>query len=326
MIHIIDASEGRFDAGRFPEAEALGALALDAKPEIAGLGPRSDALHGLCELAKIYEPRFGSRALTPTQRLESQGLCAWSRHCARWALTQSPGMNLSVRLLEGPTGTTRETVRWVPLLSQFRQIVVEDQTDADAWARCGLPGARLETRPTELDPLQTKPSRESLRLELEVETDELLVMPLAAPWSSLDAQHVIFLLGMLRVNGWKVSALVPASAWRLEGARRFARRAAVGARLIVIDGPMTPWMSACDAVFLDAARPRDTLATFVPRGALRMMMAAARRVGVPVAVTPGSLLEAVPTPAPSVADELSPLMATLEPRRTEVESPAEISV
>ena len=220
---------------------------------------------------------------------------------------------------------TRASLRWGRILAQFRRFYVEDQTDADAWSRCGIPGARLECAPVELGALPASArSRESLRLDLTVEDDEQLIMPLAAPWSSLDAQHVIFLLGMLRVNGWKVSAVVPSSAWRLEGARRFVRRASVGARLIVIDGPMTPWMSACDAVFLDAARPRDMLSTFVPRGALHLLMAAAKRAGVPVAIAPGSLLEAVPTPAPSVTDELQPLMDILEPSRTELKSPAEV--
>ncbi len=322
MIHIIDASEGRFDTGRFPEAEALGASA-ETESAIHGLGPRSDAVYGLCKINHFHHPRI---LLTQARNLECQDLCAWSRPTARWALQQSPGANLSVRLLEGPSGVTRETLRWARLLSQFRRILVEDATDAEAWARCGLPGARLVCEPVRLGTMPVGPSRQNLRVDLGVEEDELLIMPLAAPWSSLDAQHVIFLLGMLRVNGWKVSAVVPSCAWRLEGARRFARRAAVGTRLIVIDGPMTPWMPACDAVFLDAARPRDVLASFVPRGALRLLMAAADRVGVPVAVTPGSLLEAVPTPAPSVADELRPLMSCLEPQRAQLNPPVEALV
>ncbi len=319
MIHIIDASEGRFDTGRFPEAQALGA---SAEPEsvIHGLGPRSNATLGLCKLNQVFDLR---PPLMRTRNLETRDLCAWSRSTARWALHQPPGTNLSVRLLEGPSGVTPETLRWARLLSRFRRIIVEDATDADAWARCGLPGARLACEPVKLGALPIGPSRQSLRIDLGVEEDELLIMPLAASWSSLDAQHVIFLLGMLRVNGWKASAVVPSCAWRLEGARRFARRADVGARLIVIDGPLTPWMSACDAVFLDAARPRDMLASFVPRGALRLLIAAADRVGVPVAVTPGSLLEAVPTPAPSVADELRPLMNILEPRRAKLNTPVE---
>ncbi len=138
-------------------------------------------------------------------------------------------------------------------------------------------------------------------------------MPIAAPWCSLDSQRLAFLLGMLRVNGYRATALVPSNAWRLAGARQFCRRGGLGARLIVIDGPMTPWLSACDVAFVDAARPRQQLASVIPRGAIRVLVAQAQASGVPVAIAPGSLLDETKSPAgANVTEELRPLLNILE--------------
>lgn len=308
MIQIIDASEGPFDSGRYPEPEALAALADARGGEFLRLGPGSGALSGLGVTGRRINTHCPIGPLPIDQRVRSGRVVAWGREPARWALRQDASIDLSLELLEGPTRVTPRTQRWARALADFRRIRVRDESDARGWLACGLPGARLEMAgPMCARPVPPPPLRAVLREHLAVADDEFLIMPVAAPWSSLDAQRLVFLLGLLRIDGVRAAALLPAPAWKLATGRRFGKVAGTGARVIVIDGAMTPWLGACDAAFLDAARPRDRLASFRPRGALRVLIAAVERAGVPLAVAPGSLLEERPTPAPSVAAELRPL-------------------
>jgi len=305
MIHVMDASEGSFDSGRYAEAEALCALGEGRVDDAVLIGARSAVLDGLGVSGRIVSAHLAMGPLPAGQRVGGASLKAWGREPARWALRQSAAIDLSVELLEGPTRVTRETQRWARALSDFRQVTVRDEADGRAWLSCGVAGARLRHAGAEVPAAAL--DRGELRARLEVDEDEFLIMPIAAPWCSLDAQRLVFLLGLLRIDGVRSVALVPASSWKLASARHFRKVAGTGARLIAIDGAMTPWLGACDAAFLDAARPRDRLRRFAPRGALRVLIAAARGAGVPLAVAPGSLLEERPTAAPSVAAELRPL-------------------
>lgn len=310
MIHVIDASEGPYDSGRYPEASLLAARADGSADELLGLGPASGVLAGLTPLERSTTTHLPLGPLPQRQRLYDRAIEAWGRRPARWALRQDPSTDLSLHLLESPRRATARTRRLARMLGKFRRITVRDEADARAWLACGLPGARLNYLPAQAAPPPGPSDRASLREALAVEDDEFLVMPIGAPWSAVDAQRLIFLLGLLRIDGVRATGLLPASAWRLAAGRHFGKVAGTGARVIVIDGAMTPWLAACDAAFLDAARPRDRLASFVPRGALRVLIAATKHAGVPLAVAPGSLLEPDATPAPSVAAELR-LLSTL---------------
>lgn len=312
MVRIIDASEGGFDSGRFPEAACL---AAGGAGEMIAVGPRGGALDGLGVDARLVCPRSPFGLLSHGQRLAGGEIRAMGRRPAVLALAQPAGSRLSLELLEGPARAGPLARRWARRLSAFRTVTVRDEADARLWRACGMPGARLEYAAAgELPGLVFGGTRGGLRAQLEVDDDEFLIMPLAAPWSGLDAHRLVFLLGLLRVHGARAVALLPAAAWRLGGGRRFGKHGGLGARVIVIDGAMTPWLPACDAAFVDAARPRDRLADFAPRGALRVLIAAAERAGVPTAIAPGCLLEENPTPAASVAIELRPLIEIVEAR------------
>jgi len=249
----------------------------------------------------------------------------FGRNAARWALNATRDAELCATMLESPCRVTPRTRRWAERLVRFDRIDVLDETDAKAWHDAGVPQVLLHVTEPHAEEAASNVARlgqstglptdrASLRSLLAAEEDEQIIFPLASPWSTLDAQRFVFVLGLLRVAGHRVSGIVPASAWRLAGARMFRRRSRLGTRLIVIDGPMTPWLSACDAAFLDAARPRERLFEYRPVGALRVLMAAARSAGVPIAMAPGNVLETTPRRAHSVADEVRPLLDTLQGR------------
>lgn len=325
MMHLLDGSEGRLGSGRHPEAVRL-ALPPGADRRVLTLVPIAAGSAGCLARGRVVRRRLLPRAVCPSvRRAEASRLGVWSRSAAAWALHAEPGVGLEATLLEGPARMTPSVRRWARRLALFRRVCVPDREDASAWVRAGLPGARVEvTEPDEglvgenLAALAERYGlpldRAVLRERLCAEPGELVVFPIASPWSSFDAQRLVLLLGMLRINGCPASAVVPASAWRLAGARVFREQARLGTRLWVIDGPMTPWLPACDAAYLDAERPRDSLLDFKPRGALRVLIAAARSAGVPVAVAPGSVLEARPRRAPSVASELRPLLDIIAAR------------
>lgn len=313
MIHLIDASEGSFCAGRFAEAQSLCIQPSVAHATVVALGPAQDHCQTVMTPPRLVMPRTVRHGLAALKLQGHETLTAWGRRPAEWALRLPPNIGLSLVLLEGLSPANAHQTRWAQRLARFRHISFINQDDADSWIRAGLPAARVRVA---LSPTfgcsPTSCKRDFLRTQLDVDEEEFVIFPVAAPWSSLDCQRLAFLLGMLRVNGKRVTALVPANAWRLEGGRTFCKRAGVGARFIVIDGPMTPWLPACDAAFLDAAHPRDHLSPFIPRGATQVLLACAERVGVPVAIAPGSLLEARPTPSASVVDELKPLLEIIE--------------
>lgn len=322
MIHVIDGSEGGLDSGRHPEPTRL-LLHKTRADEVRVLAP-FDAC-----LGRAVDEREARRLLPlpgviPGARsaggLETDCVHAWSRSSARWALRAEPGIDLDLTLLESPSRVGGRVRRVVERLSRFRRIRVLDSADAAAWSCAGLPKERLHFEPPDGERVHEKVrvladrvglpgERAHLRALLRAGDDEFLVFPIASPWSGLDAHRFVFLLGMLRINETPATAIVPASAWRLVGARVFREQSRLGTRVCVIEGPMTPWLAAADAAFVDAERPRETLLSHRPRGALRVLIAAAEAAGVPVAVAPGSLLEAEPSRSPSVADELRPLLA-----------------
>ncbi|MCL4222528.1 MAG: hypothetical protein KJZ65_14300 [Phycisphaerales bacterium] len=325
MMHVIDGSEGAVISGRHPEAVRL---LLDATggdevrvcaPLDAWFGPGMDerAARRLLPL-----PR-GTPIGRSATRSETDRVHAWSRSTAPWAMRAAPGIDLEATLLEGPSRISRGVRRAARRFSRFDRVRLLDAADADDWIRAGLPRERLCVQLPDVNRVRSNVGRladrfglpherASLRALLDAGDDEFLVFPVASPWSGLDAHRFVFLLGMLRINATPATAIVPASAWRLVGARVFREQSRLGTRVCVIEGPMTPWLSAADAAFLDSERPRETLLPYRPRGALRALIAAAEALGVPVAVAPGSLLEAEPRRSPSVADELRPLLRIAE--------------
>ncbi|KAA0216265.1 MAG: hypothetical protein DYG94_05485 [Leptolyngbya sp. PLA3] len=341
MMHVIDGSEGALDSGRHPEAARLlvGQQAGESLHVCApcdewfGRGTGEQPARRLLSLPGIIT--WGRSV----RRSDTDCVHAWSRKTAEWALRAESGVARELSLLESPSRVNRRTRRVGRRLSRFGRIRVLDAADAEAWKAAGAPEDGLHVEPP--DPMRVRESilkwseriglpsdRASLRDLLRAEDDEFLVFPLASPWSGFDARRFVFLLGMLRINGTPATAIVPASGWRLVGARVFREQSRLGTRVCVIEGPMTPWLPAADAAFLDAERPRETLLSYRPRGALRVLIAAAQTAGVPVAIAPGSLLEADPRRAPSVADELRPLLMIAEQwngRRTDrVQAPVAI--
>lgn len=323
MIHIVDGSEGRLGAGQYPEPTAL-------------LMPPS-AARTSCVLAPIrnVEPFYGPGVcIVRTASRKPKGLPsfadgqdpllhAWGRRSACWALDRIRGRRVQATLLDSPSRRTQAVTRTIDRLKSLTRVHVFDRRDAQRWAQAGLPEDMLELRRPDESDLRANIAglahrcglprpRDDLRALLGADADEFLVFPIAGAWSELDAHRFVFLLGMLRINGTPASAVVPASAWRLVGARMFGRQSRLGTRLCVIDGPMTPWLPACDAAFLDAPRPREALADFAPIGAARVLTMACDAMGVPVAIAPGSVLEHEPRKAPSVADELRPLLLIAE--------------
>lgn len=324
MIHVFDGCDGAFGRGQHVEAARL---LFEASPEdrVVTLAPVEQTGADGGSVADLPHTMLTSDA--PRMRdLSRASLHAWSRPAARWALRHAAGDRVMATLLEGPVGRSRRVRAWARRMSELERVDVFDEQDASAWRRCGVPEQRVELRRPDAHTLERRRQeiahsagvpqvRAELRERLMADDDEIMVMPIASPWSALDAQRFVFLLGMLRIHGLPVSAVLPAAAWRLVGARVFRKQARLGTRVCVIEGPMTAWLPACDAAFVDAMRPRETLVPFRPRGALRVLMATAEACGVPVAVAPGSTLEVSPERAPSVADELKPLLNLVEQRR-----------
>ena len=319
MIHVVDGSEGRFGAGQYPEPTAL-LLPQQSREHICVLTPIDGVAvrHGRA----VHVVHAASRSQAPLRtpgEYEGSLLHAWSRRSAVWALDRASDQRVALTLLESPARKSAAVTRVVDRLKSATSVHVVDKVDAARWIDAGLPADIVDTRLPEANVIQGNIAdmahrcglpvdREELRALLRAEAEEFLVFPIAGSWSEWDAQRFVFLLGMLRINGTRASAVVPASAWRLVGARLFREQSRLGTRVCVIDGPMSPWLPACDAAFLDAQRPREALVDFRATGAARVLTMAAEAMGVPVAVAPGSVLEFKPQRAPSVADELRPLL------------------
>lgn len=325
MMHVIDGSEGALDSGRYPEPTRLllqvgeGDVVRVVAPFEPWLGMRADERGA----RRVPALPAGIPIGLSVRRSETDRVHAWSRTSARWALRAERGIDLDLTILESPARVSRRVRRVAERLSAFGRIRVHDAADADAWMRAGVPEGRLHVEPPQAacvhenvrkwaDRVGLPGDRASLRGLLHADDDEFVVFPIASPWAGFDAHRFVFLLGMLRINGTPATAIVPAAAWRLVGARVFREQSRLGTRVCVIDGPMSPWLAASDAAFVDAQRPREALLSYRPRGALRVLVAAAEAAGVPVAVAPGSLLEVEPRRAPSVANELRPLLTIAE--------------
>jgi hypothetical protein len=314
MIQVVDGNAGPLGSGRHTEATAL--LARRGSGDVTALGHVDGVVSGLLAPDRVVAESLTSRwsRQSRAQRMERGPVMAWGRRCATWTMScgLGPAARADVSLLDGPRdgAVPKKLVR---LLSDFDRIMTYDEADAAAWRAAGLPGRRLEVCEARFEPTEGR-SRRELRAALGAGESERLIFPIASPWDALDAQRFVFMIGLLRVIGIEASAIVPAQAWRLAEARVFRRRSGLGTRLLVVDGPMTPWLGACDAAFADSAGLRGRVGTFVPRGAMRVLMAAATSCGVPVAVSPLAFTEASAARPMSVAEELSPLVALLRAR------------
>lgn len=250
------------------------------------------------------------RGLRALAGLGDAALMVWGLHAARWFARQQTTaiFQATLMLLDGPRWP-KEARREADLVARFERVVVFDEDDRCSWLEAGVPASRVSCESPRV--VSRDAGRAERRDELGLDADELLIAPIASPWCVFNAQRFIYMIGLLRVLGVKASALIPASAWRLSEARLYRRRSGLATGLYVVDGVLEPWLSACDAAFVDAIQPRERGMPRIARGALRAWIAAADAAGVPIAVSPRSVFASGDERPLSVADELMPLLSLL---------------
>lgn len=120
---------------------------------------------------------------------------------------------------------------------------------ADQTASPGDAGPGAEGRGAGVWPLPAQArSREDIRTALEIENHELIVAVLSDRPGHADPRVLIWAVDMLRLIGIPATALASSLSRTVSPARRMMAKARMGVGMIVVDGPLTELMPACDVL------------------------------------------------------------------------------
>ncbi|MCA9302997.1 MAG: hypothetical protein KC996_02635 [Phycisphaerales bacterium] len=249
VVHIVappsSSSEGTAFGRLLPVVLCANAIRLSAVPDgqILIIGDTSAERTA----TTLGLPR--TRRITPILRNQ--------RFCARLLRSIVPNTahlicwsdELSSVLAE--TGTSSELISTAPNLAprppQSRTMIrVLDEIDRDTWSDLGRDATLDRDLPALVDSFSAPAHRDTLRDQLAIEPQTILLAPLTDDPSQTDAREFAFLLGLLAAAGYRIAGLLPDSARNIHTARRHHRALHKPFRLFTTPSPILQSLPAID--------------------------------------------------------------------------------